>query len=613
MKLLDTLNKTNTIEKTSFFKMLSALIDEAQDSDKIDEILENNRQIKELEYERLAKVFMLLKDNYKAELKEELANNLTQIDIFIDILIRDGNSILQDYWFEDIYKKEIAQLEKDSKAFIKLIDEESKDIEESRLRDYQIYRSCVKTAYTNDESSNLDKKVTTDEYSILQTLAEELDLSNEEIRLINFSIVPLETLRIDDIIKQLKDLSIIFFHKKESNVYVPDEVVKVLRELRGKSIADKYMRRLLKSLKNPQLNAICKKHNINQRGIETEEKIKSIINQGISVRSILKKGIHKEGLNVTDRKKEVNTVMENLGMDAKGTTIDEKIDRVIEHFNKMERDETIGISAEGYNKLCKDIEKYLPKFNAFLKNEFQFREELVIDSAFLTDHNIKPRDLLDLLSKDQIKAFCEATGVKTRGDEVQNILEHYTDTESIYIENYEHIGNRDLEALRSNNIHLNSSELGVKFEEVTKLLFQDLGFEVDEELRKEVNDRKDKIDILIRTKEKEVIIVECKTLKSKKFNKFSSCSRQIKSYQKHLSQNGYRVIKTLLVAPEFSPDFVEDCDLDIDLNLSLITSDVLLNIWNGFKKAKHQVFPVNLLMRDALISDDKILKALKVK
>jgi len=183
MKLLDILNKTNTIEKTSFFKTLSALIDEAQNSDQINEILEDNRQIKELEYERLAKVFMLLKDAYQSEIKHELANNLSQLDIFIDILIRDGNSILQDFWFEDIYKKEIAQLEKDSKAFIKAIDEESKDIEEARLRDYQIYRSCVMTAYTNDESSNLDKKVTTDEYSILQTLAEELDLSNEEIRI----------------------------------------------------------------------------------------------------------------------------------------------------------------------------------------------------------------------------------------------------------------------------------------------------------------------------------------------------------------------------------------------------------------------------------------------
>jgi hypothetical protein len=67
------------------------------------------------------------------------------------------------------------------------------------------------------------------------------------------------------------------------------------------------------------------------------------------------------------------------------------------------------------------------------------------------------------------------------------------------------------------------------------------------------------------------------------------------------------------VAPDFTPDFIEDCDLDIELNLSLITSETLYNIWNGFKHAPQQVFPMNLLMRDALINDQKILKALKVK
>ena len=60
-------------------------------------------------------------------------------------------------------------------------------------------------------------------------------------------------------------------------------------------------------------------------------------------------------------------------------------------------------------------------------------------------------------------------------------------------------------------------------------------------------------------------------------------------------------------------EMLAECDLDIELNLSLITSEVLYNIYNGFKRAKQQVFPMNLLMRDAMISDTKILKALKVK
>ena len=132
-------------------------------------------------------------------------------------------------------------------------------------------------------------------------------------------------------------------------------------------------------------------------------------------------------------------------------------------------------------------------------------------------------------------------------------------------------------------------------------------------MKKNINTNKDKIDILINIGNNEVILVECKTAKSTKFNKFSQCSRQMRSYHKLISDQGFRVIKSLLIAPDFTQDFIDECEIEIDLNLSLISSEVLLNIWNGFKKAQQKVFPVNLLMRDALISDEKILKALKVK
>ena len=72
-------------------------------------------------------------------------------------------------------------------------------------------------------------------------------------------------------------------------------------------------------------------------------------------------------------------------------------------------------------------------------------------------------------------------------------------------------------------------------------------------------------------------------------------------------------MKTLLVSPNFSEEFIYDCELEYELNLSLVTSEVLYNIWQGFKIAKHKVFPYNLLMRDVLIDDNKILRALKVK
>jgi hypothetical protein len=171
-----------------------------------------------------------------------------------------------------------------------------------------------------------------------------------------------------------------------------------------------------------------------------------------------------------------------------------------------------------------------------------------------------------------------------------------------------YLGVRDLNTLKINNIQLSAAEIGINNEEVTKRLLSDLGFHIDEELRSKLNTSKDKIDILINLGNQEVIIVECKTSKSTQYNKFSACIRQIDAYNKLVINNGYRVKKSLLVAPDFTEDFINDCELQYNFNLSLITSEVLFNIWKGFKSVKQRSFPENLLMRDALISDKKNLK-----
>jgi hypothetical protein len=46
-------------------------------------------------------------------------------------------------------------------------------------------------AYTNDEVNNRGKKVTSDEQSILNKLVDGLELSHEEVKLINYSVLPL--------------------------------------------------------------------------------------------------------------------------------------------------------------------------------------------------------------------------------------------------------------------------------------------------------------------------------------------------------------------------------------------------------------------------------------
>ena len=252
----------------------------------------------------------------------------------------------------------------------------------------------------------------------------------------------------------------------------------------------------------------------------------------------------------------------------------------------------------------------LPNLNQQLRNEFELQEEKVLKSNYLLDHNIKPRDVLEIVPEAELETYCKTKQFKIRGDLIQNILDAYKDAANLYLENYENIGFRNLAELKENGVIIKEADLGVKFEELTKIIFTRLGFNVDEKLRKSLNTAKDKIDIVLNIGNNELILIECKTIKESGYNKFSSVSRQLKAYADLAKIKDFKVIKSLLVAPDFSDDFVKDCGLEYELNLSLITASALVNILDGFKKSKLKQLPHNLFMRDVLIQEERILKAI---
>ena len=161
-----------------------------------------------------------------------------------------------------MYESELKTIASKTKQLKADANNTKSSIPASRVRDYIIYKSCVETAYHNDAESNRESKITEDELSILQTLIRELELSQEEVKLINYSVIPPVKMDIDDVIAELKNVGIIFYSKKNSTVYVANEMVRLLRRLRNKDVADKYYRRVLKSLNETQINLVCKKHNI---------------------------------------------------------------------------------------------------------------------------------------------------------------------------------------------------------------------------------------------------------------------------------------------------------------------------------------------------------------
>lgn len=616
MKLEKILDNVNSLEKNSFLKIIDNIkSSNPKNSKEIDQILsDSSNNLKSVDSINIAKVFDLIKDEFAETVKAEFVNTTSQLDILIDIIIKDGNNILKQDWLARLYEKELAKIKKKTKELTTQLEKDNSKIDEIRKRDYLIYKACVETAYYNDCENNRDSKITDDELSILLTLTNQLELSQQEVKLINYLIIPPEKSDIDTVTTFLKNIGVIFYSKKHNLIYVADEVVRVLRRIRKKEIANKYFLRVLKTLKEPQINLICRKHNIDVKELDYELKIKQIIKEGIPFSNLLKNGIHKDGTNLTDRKKAINDIWSKglkIPSNLKGVTLEEKIQNIIEFFNETELDEKVGISVEGYEKLLIELNDELKSFRKLVLNEFEMPEETILNSNTLLDFNIKPRDILDILPAEDLKTFIVAKQLKSRGDLVLNILDAYKDAENLLIENYVEIGFRNLNLLKENGILIKESELGLKFECLTQKIFEQLGFNVDESLKKNLNTAKNKIDLVLNLGNNDIIIIECKTVKESGYNKFSSVSRQIKSYVDLAKKDGLNVVKSLLVAPDFSDDFVNDCDLEFEINLSLITAASLVNILDEFRESKHKQFPYQLLMKDVLIKEDRILKAIR--
>lgn len=611
MKLIDVLNQVNSFEKNSFLRIIDNIIStKPKNFKQIDKLLSQiDGQLKNADHKSVADVLGLIEEECGMLISEEFTNTVSQLDLLIDIIIRDGNSIMKREWLLKLYEKEIKNIKSKTKEFAALLDS---DVEEPRIRDYRIYQECVKTAYVNDLKNNQEKKITRDEQSILNSLSDGLELSHEEVKLINYSVIPLVKLDIDEVIKYLTKIGVILYSRKNHQVFVPDEVVSILRKVRGKELLDKTFRRVLRQLKDSQINLLAKKHNIDRK-LDINGKIKEIIKEGISFRTALLNGIHKEGTKKSDKRTFLNELIEKkleITEHIKGTSLEMKLENLVRYLEGKEKDGSISISMGGYEKLIIDLSKGISKFEKMLRDEFELEENTSLDAKKLLMYNIKPADILYLLPSEQLKGFCKKYEVSTRGNEVLNVLEKYKDSENLFLENYSSIAHRDLNHLTENGIGIKESELGIKFEELTKSLFVKLGFSVDEALRKVLSDNKNKADIIIRLKENEIMIVECKSIKEKGYNKYSSVSRQVKAYKNLAEKKDYKVVKTFIIAPEFTDDFVNECGLDYELNLSLITADTLFKIYESFKESSLEEFPLTLLLRDVLINKERVVSAI---
>jgi hypothetical protein len=132
----------------------------------------------------VAKVFALVEEEFMDYIRCEFAHSGSQLDILVDIISRDGKSIIKQHWFSRLYDNELQAFESRLRVFKSGMEAEKSEENSQRLRDYRIYQECLKIAFTNDSENNLDHKVNDDVQSILNALASQLGLSQEEVKLI---------------------------------------------------------------------------------------------------------------------------------------------------------------------------------------------------------------------------------------------------------------------------------------------------------------------------------------------------------------------------------------------------------------------------------------------
>ncbi|MDD3119512.1 MAG: hypothetical protein PHQ27_10055 [Victivallales bacterium] len=340
---------------------------------------------------------------------------------------------------------------------------------------------------------------------------------------------------------------------------------------------------------------------------DSEEKIKRILQAGISARNALLRDIYLDGTSKTEIKDFLLKIMHALNIELPkiGLSPEDRLELMFDYFKATEAQDYLDMSAEAFESLIQDINGIIPDLNERLRREFELYPEQVMDLSVLTDYNIKPRDLTYLMTAEELSAFCTEKQIPVRGNMVKNILGKYGDMESRLLENYVLIATRDINTLKTNNIHIKESNLGLKFEQLTKEIFLQLKFQVDDKLKHQINTSRDKIDIVIPLGDNRLIIIECKTAREVEYRKYSSLARQLKSYQKLCRDKNFQIARTILVAPDFSKDFVDACIKDWQLELSLVTADGLLEMLRIFKGGNMTEFPIGVFGNNLKLDAEK--------
>lgn len=612
MKLSSILSLVNQVEKSKFINAIDRICSDAVKHDKkiaaqLDKL---DGQIKNASSTDITQLFKIVLPYFEKSVREQLAMLGAQATLLTNILSRDGNCIARINWVESLYANEWTVIDtraNELKSEIETVEEGDTFTDGKRLG---IYHACLKEAYSNDERSNRESKITDDERGILNVLAKSLDVTADDQAGVEHLIDQTPKNGVQDALNELREIGLIFVSRKLQTVYVPDEIVNLLHRLQGKELADKHFLRILRTFSDAELSNILKNHRKKIRGIERKQKIQNVMKLGVAVSQVLQSDLYAEDTPLNDRKERLKSLISDLDLDLDklGTTLEERTSIILNTLNTCTEREFNALSATGFKELFSALQNHFPTLSTVLKHEFELEEQEELDVEKLRALSITPYDILYMLTNDEVKAVVESMGIKKRGNLRLNILNSFADATDKLIDNYAALARRDLAALKAENVEIAEADIGVKFEEVTKAIFEQLGMAVDEDLRRAINTSKDKADILISLSEIDVIVGEAKTCKNGDFAKYSTTSRQVKAYVNRCEQAGKRVAQVLIVAPTFSDDFVESAEMDTEVNISLLEADGLKKILDAYEARRNPKFSAKLFTKGGLLKADLIAK-----
>ena len=181
MKLERVLERVNSLEKGQFLKIINILSAEEKDNPQLEAILSRaDSNLKNADAIQVKQAFDALSNRYVEFVMEDYSKVSSQLDILLNIITRDGNCIMRLDWFAKLYDEEIKKQKKAIEAFKEDVNADKPSMDASRVRDYKVFATCLRTAYFNDSASNFSPKITADEQSILDSLAKALELSMRE-------------------------------------------------------------------------------------------------------------------------------------------------------------------------------------------------------------------------------------------------------------------------------------------------------------------------------------------------------------------------------------------------------------------------------------------------